>query len=939
MAEAAVSFLLQQLEEVAFGYADAGAEREFDQLKHDLDFIKAFLRDIAKKKKMNQVLKLLERRIMDVVYEVEETIDTCLTKAMEFKATNFIRRRIKRISIANAVKAVREQKVLPLYEDIRNSANAMIIADGAMGTETSETDTPIGLVCNIQQDTPIGQNRVIGFDDDEDKITAYLSETRERLGVIAIVGIPGQGKTTLAWNIYQSNSICFAFPNRIWVHMPREFNERDVFLQILKKFMPSKAISSLNFDELANTVCKCLEKEKFLLVLDDVWSVAAWEKIEAILPLDKGFGKVLITTQEKNIGERCIKGANGTLHNLRFLSIDKSWELLQYEVFGDLNSCPKNLEGFVREIASKCDGVPLMITVIGRVLKDQLMKSRLNLAHELKTMSQSVSEALQNRVTRIAEVVGLSYHRLPNDLRGCFIFLGVFPEDYEIPAKMLCELWISEGFVLPRQGRSIEESAEENMNDLIRRNLLEDVKTNHMGKVKACRVNAMIRAFCISIIKEENLCEEVRQSLETGELETSGSQLQKSHRLCFRSDPSNFLSKSPPGPHVRSLLCFNERPAKLKSEFLAVIPERFKKLRVLESKCIELEQFPWKIVKLVHLRYLTLYIETLETLPEPFTQLWNLQSLVIKTKSRSIIMKANLWRMMRLRYLNTRAAILLESTKSDGEAGHNLHTLNRLAPESCTDAICTKAVNLNTLGIYGKLASIFQKKFLEKLHHLENLKLYEQPSEDMLPGLPLRNCFPPTLKRLTLMNTSLEWTHMSTLAMIKTLEVLKLKENAFVGPYWAVTDYSFSNLYFLLIANADLVIWEVSYESFPELSFLVLKKCENLVEIPEALAKTLEKLEVERLQESAVASVRKIIEEKKYHFEKRSLQLHDWESPISDTRIGQKLEVERLQESAVASARKITEEKKYHVQKRPLPVHDWESPISDPIFGQWKRLM
>ncbi|XP_047947291.1 putative disease resistance protein At1g59780 [Salvia hispanica] len=250
--------------------------------------------------------------------------------------------------------------------------------------------------------------------------------------------------------------------------------------------MPSKDISSLNYDELTNTVRKCLEKEKFLLVLDDVWSVGAWEDIKAILPLENGEGKVLITTQEKNIGKRCINEANETLHNLGFLSIYQSWELLQY------------------------------------CLEDQLMKSQLNLMHELEMMSQSVSEALQNRVTRIAEVVGLSYHRLPNYLRGCFIFLGVFPEDYEIPAKMLCELWISEGFVLPRQGRSIEKSAEENMNDLIRRNLLEGVKTNLMGKVKACRVNAMIRAFCISIIKEENICEEVRQSSETGELETSG---------------------------------------------------------------------------------------------------------------------------------------------------------------------------------------------------------------------------------------------------------------------------------------------------------------------------------------------------------------------------------------------------------------------------------
>ncbi|XP_042060613.1 putative late blight resistance protein homolog R1C-3 isoform X1 [Salvia splendens] len=247
---------------------------------------------------------------------------------------------------------------------------------------------------------------------------------------------------------------------------------------------------------------------------------------------------------------------------------------------------------------------------------------------------------------------------------------------------MLCGLWISEGLVLPRKGRSIEESAEENMNDLISRNLLKVEKTNHMDKLKTCRVHDMIRAFCISKIKEENLCEEVRRSSETRELEPSGSQLQKSHRLCFRSDLSKFLSTNPSGPHVRSILCFYERPVELESEHLAVTPDGFKRLRNLESKCIKLESFPGKVVKLVHLRYLTLYIVTLKTLPGSISQLWNLQSLVVETKFRSISMKANLWRMVRLRYLKTRSAIVLESTKSDSEAGQNLHTLNRLTPDS-----------------------------------------------------------------------------------------------------------------------------------------------------------------------------------------------------------------------------------------------------------------
>ncbi|KAL1565189.1 putative late blight resistance protein R1A-10 [Salvia divinorum] len=857
MAEAAVTFLVEQLKEVVVGYADviAGAESEFDQLIHDLNFLKTFLKETAKTKK-DKLLKFLEMRIRDVVYEVEDTIDTCLTKAIEPKAMIHLRHRmgIKSASLAKAVKAVREQMVLPLVEDTIKSANMKSIADGDKGggepppTETSKTDTTIR------------QDRVIGFDEEEARIIAYLMQRIDRLDVLSIVGIPGQGKTTLAWKIYHNESICFHFPIRIWVSISQVFNSRDVLLQILKKFIPSQNISGIRDYELAQTVRACLKKEKFLLVLDDVWSIDAWEAIQAVLPLDNGEGKVLITTRERYVAERNVYR---NPHILKFLTPDNSWELLQYEVFGDLNKCPENLKADGKYIAMKCDGVPLMIVVIGGILKNQLIKSQLTAEDVWQTMSQSVSEAFQDRGVGITEAVELSYHRLPDDLRECFVILGVFPEDYEIPAEMLCELWISEGFVLPRQGRSIEESAEENMNDLISRNLLKAEKTNHMGKVKTCRVHDMIRAFCISIIKEDNLCEEVRRSSATGELEPSGSQLRKSYRLCIRSDLSKFLSKYPSGPHVRSFLCFYKTPVNLESHYLAAITDGFKKLRILESKCIILEKFPKKVVKLVHLRYLTLNIEIIKTLPVAITQLWNLQSLVVETKSHSITMEANLWRMVRLRYLKTRAAIVLDSTQSDGKARHNLHTLNTLAPESCTDAVASKAESLKALGIRGKLASIFEKNFLEKLHHLEKLKLYEQPSEDMLSGLPLQSRFPPNLKRLTLMNTSLEWEHMSTLATIKTLEYLKLKENAFVGPCWTAAEDSFSLLQVLLIANADFVIWEASSRSFPSLKCLVLKNCENLIEIPEALAETLEKLEVERVRESAVVSTRRTIEGKK----------------------------------------------------------------------------
>ncbi|XP_057812467.1 putative late blight resistance protein homolog R1A-10 [Salvia miltiorrhiza] len=851
MGEAAVAFLLEQVKEVVIGYADLifGAENELEQLKSDLALLKGFLKQMAEKKKKEDPLRILERQTRDAVYAVEDTIDKCFTNAIAKKS--FHRSvGLKNVSLAKEVRSIREDKVKPLLDKFAT------FDFKSAGVQDSLTVS--------KGDTPIRQNRVVGFDKEEATISAYLKEKTDKLDVISIVGIPGQGKTTLAWKIYQSDQIGYHFPIRIWVNISQVFNSRDVFLEILKRFFPSQDTSSLNFNDLAQTVRACLEKEKFLLVLDDVWSVVAWDKIKEVLPVDNGEAKVLITTRETDVGEK--SRVYKAPHNLKFLDDDESWELLQYEVFG-LEDCPPELSTVGYVIAKKCDGVPLTIVVIGGILFDQLTKSRSTAASEWETVSTNVSGALQDDKTqRITEAVELSYQRLPDDLRECFVFLGVFPEDYEIPAKMLCGLWISEGYVLPRNGKSLEESAEDNMNDLICRNLLKVEKTNHMGKVKTCQVHDMIRAFCIKISKDENLCHEIKIS-KTGALEPPVSEVKDSHRLCFRSNLSKFLQESPRGPHVRSFLCFYERPVELEPQYITVIPDGFRKLRILESKCIIFNQFPAKITKLIHLRYLTLYIESLKILPEPITQLWNLQSLVVETKSRSITMKANMWRMVRLRYLKTRAAIVLDN-KWKGDAGQNLHTLNRLAPECCTEAVSKRAKNLKALGISGKVAIVFENKFLENLHQLEKLKLvnsvtYEQTSEDKLHSLPPQNRFPPSLKRLTLTNTFLGWQHMSTLATIRSLEALKLKDNAFVGLPWNLGLDSFPNLQLLLILNTNLVLWEASTGSFPKLRILVVKNCENLKEIPECLGTHLEKLEIDRVRFSAVQSAKKIEEAKK----------------------------------------------------------------------------
>ncbi|KAG6421503.1 hypothetical protein SASPL_118057 [Salvia splendens] len=172
--------------------------------------------------------------------------------------------------------------------------------------------------------------------------------------------------------------------------------------------------------------------------------------------------------------------------------------------------------------------------------------------------------------------------------------------------------------------------------------------------------------------------------------------------------------------HVRSFLCFYKEPVNLEDKYLTQFQ--------MPSNCSE---------------YITLHIEKFSIIPEPLSKLWNLQTLVVETKSRSIPMKANIWKMYRLRHLNINAAIVL-NPKWDGEGGENLQTLGRLVPESYTTKVFEKAYNLIELGIRGKLATLFSAMSIENMALLEKLKLINDVPTDTehLPRLPRPNSFP-----------------------------------------------------------------------------------------------------------------------------------------------------------------------------------------------------
>ncbi|KAL2237436.1 UNVERIFIED_CONTAM: Disease resistance RPP8-like protein 3 [Sesamum indicum] len=130
--------------------------------------------------------------------------------------------------------------------------------------------------------------------------------------------------------------------------------------------------------------------------------------------------KVLMTSRFENMTRR----ANRKREPQRFwfLSREESWELLQVQVFGEIDRCPSELKPTGRLIAEQCCRLPLQIVVIGGILLNKL-SSISNTKNEWENVSDRlgtyVNDEEQKRVERI---ILLSYDELPYDLRDCFLY-------------------------------------------------------------------------------------------------------------------------------------------------------------------------------------------------------------------------------------------------------------------------------------------------------------------------------------------------------------------------------------------------------------------------------------------------------------------------------------------------------------------------------------
>ncbi|KAM3327422.1 hypothetical protein P3S67_002548 [Capsicum chacoense] len=297
--------------------------------------------------------------------------------------------------------------------------------------------------------------------------------------------------------VYNSGSIVHHFDVQAWCIISQSYNQRDLLQDIFSQ-VTGKEDKGDKEDILADELKKSLTGKRYLIVLDDMWNGKAWDDLRFSFPDVGNRSRIVITTRLEEVAKQVKNHIDP--YSLPFLSPDESLKLLQKKVFQH-ESCPPSLQDVSKAVAERCKGLPLVIVLVAGIIKRNKMEA--SWWNEVKNSLVSYHGESEGYSL---STVQLSYDNLPDHLRLCHLYIGLFPEDARIPVSELINLWIAECFVqnIEESGR-LEETAEGYLNDLISSNVVMVSGRRYNGKVKYCQVLDVVLHFCLNKSREEKL--------------------------------------------------------------------------------------------------------------------------------------------------------------------------------------------------------------------------------------------------------------------------------------------------------------------------------------------------------------------------------------------------------------------------------------------------
>nr|VDC92786.1 unnamed protein product [Brassica rapa] len=873
MAEALLPFAVERLWNLLVRETERfqGVEEQFKGLKDDVDMLRCFLKDAEAKKHASEMVRNTIKDIKEIVFDAEDIVETFLLKkelgeSSSSSLKTFAYVTVKSIVLGFDMKPIRKRisKVICKMQNL--GVQKVIVNEEYMQSlQVKERE--------MRQTFPTSdEDHLVGLERSVERLVGYLVE-EDSSQVVSITGMGGLGKTTLARQVYNHETIKSHFLGGLaWVCVSQHFERKCcVWQTILRQLIrPECDVSKMKEDELLEkNIVRVFETQKALIVIDDIWREGDWDLIKDVFLPKKGW-KVLLTSRNEEVGlhadRQCVN------FKPECLTFEESWDLFQRIAFpikdtAEFKIDEVDMKEIGKEMIKHCGGLPLALKVLGGLLCKKYTLNQWKTVHEnMKAPIVRGTGFVDRNVNReVNDVLYLSFEELPAYLKQCFLYLASFPEDYKINVETLSYYWAAEGILRPMDfdGASIREVADGYIEELVKRNMViseRDVKT---FRFETLQLHDMMREVCLRKAEEENF-----NFVQTIDTSTANSKSPcKSRRLAVVRwlDETFNVDTEVKNPSLRTLLFLESKTPMATSLFFT----RFKLMRVLDLPWVVFEggkKVPSSIGKLIHLRYLSFWRSNVSQLPFSMRNLKKLLYLNLDVYCyfpEVVYMPSIMNEMRELTFLSLPKS-LHDETKLELGNLVNLETLENFSTKHGRVTDVQGMTQLRYLCIFitderytiKTLSSSLSKlsQHLESLT-IDNKKKFYTPTNDdeegfvwdfvnlkqlkleiYMPRLPDAQRFPSHLTTISLKQSHLKKDPMPILEKLLHLKEISLHKRSFCGRRMDCSRGGFPQLQKLKFNRLkEWEEWIIEEGSLPLLHTLDIGSCPKLKELPDGL--------------------------------------------------------------------------------------------------------
>ncbi|CAN6381017.1 unnamed protein product [Urochloa humidicola] len=552
--------------------------RKVQEIGKELSMMDKVIKEIGTPSLTNELVKGWIAEVRDLAHHVEDVIDKYSYHALKLEEEN----RMKKIFTKAHYITVFSQIAEEITEIEKKIENVVKRKERWLPQSQLSPNLLADIERKRSQDCllDVVQDDLVGIEENRRLLTGWLNSDEKITKIITVSGMGGLGKTTLVTNVYEREKTNFT--THAWIVVSQTYDVVELLRKLLRKIGEPEQSHIVDSDayDLKVKIKERLAGRKCLIVLDDVWNQEAYTQIrDAFQNLQASC--VVITTRQE---QAC--------------------------------SCPDELEKLANNIVDRCQGLPLAIVTMGGLL---------SALPPIKQVWNETYKQFQDELTNndhVRAILNLSYHDLPGNLRNCFFYCSLFPEDHLMSRDSLVWLWVAEGFVHQNEQSTPEEVADKYLRELIQRNMLEAVENDELGRVRTCKTHDLVRDLALSVAKEEKF----GFAYDFGTLVKMDKSVRRLSSCGWQDKTS--LKVKIQLPRLRTLVALGIIESS--PQLLSSVLSESMYLTVLELQDSEISEVPASIGNMFNLRYIGLRSTRVKSLPESIGKLSNLQTLDIK---------------------------------------------------------------------------------------------------------------------------------------------------------------------------------------------------------------------------------------------------------------------------------------------------------------------